>query len=594
MKPLLRVLSALVFPLMFFLIGCMSAEEDSVPTAPSGLWASAVSSSQIDLRWNDNSNNEDRFRIERKTGAGGAYAQIAQTAVGATSYQNTGLTPNTLYFYRVCAFNSGGNSSYSNEILARTNQVLPLAPSYLQAHASAISSSQIDLQWTDNSDNEDGFRIERKTGAGGAWFQIAQTASDVISYQNTGITPDTTYYHRVRAFNSVGNLAYSNETSTTTMDDPPTAPSDLRAFTVTSSRIDLQWSDNSNNEDGFRIERKTGAGGSYAQIAQTAARSTWFRNEGLTPNTLYYSRVRAFNISDVNSAYSNEASATTSQVLPIAPSHLEAEAVSLSQINLRWNDNSNNEDGFRIERKTGAGGAYSQIVQTAAGATSYQNTGLTPNTLYYYRVYAFNAGGNSGYSNEIPATTSLTPPVAPSGLSASAVSSSQIDLQWNDNSSNEDGFRIERKTDAGGAWSQIAQTAEGATSYQNTGRRVNTTYFYRVCAFNFRGSSGYSNEASATTIPSLPLAPSGLSASAVSSSQIDLQWTDNSDNEDGFRIQRTAYGGIVWSQIAQTAAGATSYQNTGLPANTTYTYRVYAFNGIGNSGYSNEASATTR
>ncbi len=91
-------------------------------------------------------------------------------------------------------------------------------------------------------------------------------------------------------------------------------------------------------------------------------------------------------------------------------------------------------------------------------------------------------------------------PSAPSGLTATTVSSSQINLSWTDNSSNEDGFKIERKTGSTGTWAQIATVGAGVTGYQNTGLSASTTYYYRVRAYNAAGDSAYSNEASATTL----------------------------------------------------------------------------------------------
>ncbi len=95
---------------------------------------------------------------------------------------------------------------------------------------------------------------------------------------------------------------------------------------------------------------------------------------------------------------------------PTAPSNLSASAASCSQINLSWTDNSNNETGFKIERKTGAGGSWSQIATVGANVTTYPSTGLSENTTYYYRVRAYNADGDSDYSNEPYATTPLCPP----------------------------------------------------------------------------------------------------------------------------------------------------------------------------------------
>jgi len=98
---------------------------------------------------------------------------------------------------------------------------------------------------------------------------------------------------------------------------------------------------------------------------------------------------------------------------PNDPSNLTAAAVSSSQINLTWKDNSNNETGFKIERKTGAGGTYSQIGTVGANATAYSSTGLTGNTTYYYRVISYSAAGNSNYCAEANATTLPLPPAVP-------------------------------------------------------------------------------------------------------------------------------------------------------------------------------------
>ena len=192
---------------------------------------------------------------------------------------------------------------------------------------------------------------------------------------------------------------------------------------------------------------------------------------------------------------------------------------------------------------------------------------------------------------------STSAPAAPSGLSATAVSSSQINLSWTDSDSTEAGFKIERCSGAGCSdFAQIATVGTNVTSYSNTGLTALTSYSYRVRAYNTAGDSDYSNTASAVTLeaPALPLAPSNLVASAFSKSQINLTWTDNSGNETGFRIERCKGSTCTnFALIATVGANVTSYSNTKLNANTTYRYRVYAYNASGNSGYSNIAAATT-
>lgn len=92
--------------------------------------------------------------------------------------------------------------------------------------------------------------------------------------------------------------------------------------------------------------------------------------------------------------------------------------------------------------------------------------------------------------------------------------------------------------------------------------------------------------------PTLPVAPGGMSAAPASSSQINLTWSDNSNNEDGFKVERKTTGSYI--EIADLGSNVTSYNDTGLSASTQYTYRARAYNTAGNSSYSNEASATTQ
>lgn len=192
---------------------------------------------------------------------------------------------------------------------------------------------------------------------------------------------------------------------------------------------------------------------------------------------------------------------------PAAPAALTATAVSPGQIDLQWQDQSDNETGFRIWRKTGAepAGADGQTADgwtatatTGPGVTSYQDKGLAPSTTYLYQVTAFNGGGDSAASNQASAKTADPVPNAPGTLTAEALTSRQVRLAWQDNSSNETGFRLERKPD-GGAWAEIAILAPGTTSYTDSGLTAGTAYGYRVRAVNGNSFSGYSNEILVTT-----------------------------------------------------------------------------------------------
>ncbi len=192
-------------------INALNAFAVAHPEAPNGLDATPESGSRINLSWTDNSSNESRFEIERKTGPGGTYSRIANVAADETSYSDTGLNEKTTYYYQVRATNSAGNSGYSNEANATT---ILGGPSNLSAVDA--STSKINLSWTDSSSYELGFKIERKIGTGATYSQIADIVADQTSYSDTGLNKATTYYYRVHAYDTAEDSDYSNEASATT------------------------------------------------------------------------------------------------------------------------------------------------------------------------------------------------------------------------------------------------------------------------------------------------------------------------------------------------------------------------------------------
>ena len=468
------------------------------PVAPSQLVASPTGPSAAWLGWADESDNETRFDVERRSGPGGIWTTITAVGPDISTFGDSGLTANTSYTYRVRACNQAGCSAYSNEAVAVTEEVPPEAPTSLTAVASG--STTVELVWTDASQNEAQFQLQRREGTAGTWLQIGTPGPNTTSLGDGGLTPNTTYRYRIRACNDVGCSSFSAEALATTDEVPPAPPSALVATSTGTSTISLGWTDHSGNEAHFQVDRKEGAGGSWAPLISPGSNQTTWGDSGLTPVSTYYYRVRACNAAGCSS-YTSEAGATTADVPPSAPGALAAAATGATTIDVSWIDLSSNETEFRIERKEGVGGSWSHVGTRPQDSTSFPDSGLSPGLTYFYRVTACHTTSCSGPSGEASATTPGTPPEAPSGLSAVATGPSTADLRWVDNSAGELGFRVERKEGAAGTYATVENVPTNSTAFSDTGLSANTEYFYRVIAHNASGDSPPSNEASSTTWP---------------------------------------------------------------------------------------------
>jgi hypothetical protein len=146
---------------------------------------------------------------------------------------------------------------------------------------------------------------------------------------------------------------------------------------------------------------------------------------------------------------------------------------------------------------------FAPLTTVAAGITSHSDTGLLPATTYWYRVVAQNAYGDSEPSVPASATTPNpppTPPLPPDGLTAQALSTHEIALNWSDNSGDEDGFKVERSSN-GADFVEVAAVNADATSYTDSGLFPGTPYWYRIRAYNVGGHSAYSDLANVLTLP---------------------------------------------------------------------------------------------
>ena len=578
------------------------------PTAPGAPLSTVVSNSQINLTWPAATDDVGvtGYLVERCVGLGCAtFAPIA--TLSSTSFNDTGLTPSTSYSYRVRAADAAGNiSPYSTTTSAVTQPDTqpPGAPGTLAP--TVVSSSQINLTWPAATDDigVTGYFIERCAGAGCAVF--AQIGTSVTtSFNDTGLTAAATYRYRVRATDAAGNLGpYSNTLSATTPDtQPPTAPGVPVLTVVSTGQITLSWPAASDDVGvtSYLLERCTGVGCvTFSQIGTPA--TTTFNDTGLSPSTSFSYRVRAIDAANNIGPYSTTETAVTPADTqpPSAPGALVVTSVSGSQINLSWTAATDDVGVtlYHLERCASAGCTTFAQVATSA-TTSFSDAGLVGATSYSYRVRATDAANNPGpYSNAISATTPDTePPTAP-GLPVLAVLSTvQINLAWP--AATDDvgvtGYLVERCDGAGcTTFTQVATPL--TTSFNDTRLSPATSYSYRVRATDAAHNlSPYSTTVTAATPPDTlpPTAPDPVGLTVVSSSQINLTWPAATDDVGvtSYLVERCA--GVACVSFAQVATPATtSFNDTGLIASTSYSYRVRATDAANNlSAYSTTATA---
>jgi hypothetical protein len=299
------------------------------------------------------------------------------------------------------------------------------------------------------------------------------------------------------------------------------------------------------------------------------------------------------------------------EVVPLAPTELKGTLVGKDQVDLAWKDNSTNETGYKIERKTDSE-IFTEIGSTATDLTKFSDKTVSLNTNYTYRVYSFNTVGKSiNYSNEVSIKTFNSPTLTTTAITEV----NENGASTGGNVSSDGGFAV---TARGVVWSTSSnptialntKTSNGTgIGYFNSFIRdlaIGTKYFIRAYATNDAGTA-YGNEITLTT-PDVPVlttnAISVISSSGViAGGNISSEGGTAKTSSNGYGSAVTARG-VVWgtnsnptialSTKTTNGSGPGEFQSliTGLSAGTKYYVRAYATNRIGTS-YGNEISFTT-
>jgi fibronectin type 3 domain-containing protein len=367
------------------------------------------------------------------------------------------------------------------------------------------------LSWSGSSGVYDVYRNETGCDAG---FTKVKNDNTTTTFADAAVANGFTYYYQVLAHPSGNEAAASAPSSCVSVTPvagpctPPAAPTGVSATAVSSSQINLAWSASS-GATSYTVLRATTSGGPYSSVGTSA--TTSFSNTGLAASTTYYYVVQASN-GTCSSGNSAQASATTQA----GPSTVLSNGVPVTGIS----GAASSQQTWTMSVPAGATNLSFVISGGTGDADMYVRFGAAPTTstydcrpylsgnnetcsfatpqtgTYYVMLVGYSAYSGVSLTGSYTPASTCTPPAAPTGVSASAASSSQINVAWSA-SSGATSYTVSRSTTSGGPYSAVGTVS--TTSFSNTGLAAATTYYYVVSASNGSCASGNSAQASATT-----------------------------------------------------------------------------------------------
>lgn len=494
------------------------------------LSAAAASGTRVNLTWTSNVSDATGFAVKRD---GALIGSVAKTTASTYTYTDTTAQPGITYTYVVEAT---GSVPLVVASASATTPAVPLAPSAVTAVATGV---QITVSWTDNSGNEDGFVIERApvsaTGSVGAFQQVpgvgAFLAPNTLSFLDNSPLEAQTSVYRVKAISLVnGDSGYSTSNNVTV---GLFAPINLAAAinaglpTPTNVNVTVNWTDVSQKETAYRVERKIGATGAwtpYPLPADSTSLANQFPVFAVTATVA--ARTVQFRVTALAGTLSSQA-VTTSLIVPARPNtgpRPTINGATGTTLNVNFTLPAGSV-GYQLQRRVG-NGAWTNLSPTlGTGAISFTDISLNFGTSYQYQVKVANPGGWSANWSNTGTGTTLSAPAAPATPTASNTGScsatnsgaciqtvnftiaatatagweAQVCLGLTTNSNNSNTTNLQTGAGqacapTGAGWTGLAaNTTTGAQSITSGGLLDNTFYSYRVRQSNAIGASNWSN-----------------------------------------------------------------------------------------------------
>jgi Rieske Fe-S protein len=360
------------------------------PAAPTGLVATAVTATRIDLAWTDNATNETSYEVERRLATESTFTPLATIESDRQAFTDESVTEKVMYTYRVRAMAEALDSNYSNEAEATTPAAgAPLAPRDVQVES--VSATGAVLTWVDDAVNENGYRVERIDDV--AIATLLTLPAGATRAELDGLPADDLFRLRVVAFNELGDSPASAEVRLFT---GPVA-GDIQFLLPEPNVLRMMWTDRSAGRVGFTLERNIGAG--FETIATLPVGTTVADDGGLSPGITPTYRVQAAGASSIDPP---TATPDASMLRPLRPTGLTTRLLDSngSRVVLEW-QHPGPVDGFNLERRVG-NGAFTMFANTVDPALRQVED--NPQAVLVdvtYRVTARNAAGTAQSADDV-------------------------------------------------------------------------------------------------------------------------------------------------------------------------------------------------
>lgn len=554
----------------------VSVADTTSPTTPTGVSATAISSSKINLLWGAAADNVGvtAYRVYRN----GSTTPLATVNAPNLSYSDSTVAAATTYTYTITALDAAGNESpHSATVTASTPAATDITPPSVPTGltSAGVTTNSVSLSWAASTDGG---------GSGLAGYHVYRNNVLVSSptgttYTDTGLASGTTYTYSVSAYDNAANGSAASApitattTASTTDTTPPTAATNLQATSVGTSSVSLGWGASTDNVRvaGYRIWRGDGNWANWALVGTVSASTLSFTNTGLVSGTSYTYGIRAYDAAGNIAAGSNTILVTTKSTDTTAPS------VSITAPTSGASVSGATSVAATASDNVGVTGVQFKLDGTVLGSlikaspyTYSWDTKTVANGNHILTAIATDAAGNTTTSTAVTisvnnTTPDTTPPSTPTGLAALAASSSQVNLFWSPATDNVavTGYRIYRNG------SSTPLTTAASTSFGDTGLSAATTYSYTVAAVDAAGNASpqsiavsVTTPAQASTVTVIGVVSSKASGQAISGAYV---YTGNHATASGSATAYTnSLGQYVLSGIKPDSKHNYHYTATGF------------------------------